>query len=70
MLEQINQDLIDKYETFLSLKKELDTLYHYRFAIYKHSNGIEWVEACDKLSDILMKIKVVHVEKVELLGKE
>lgn len=64
---KIDKELIDKYEMYLSLKKEFDTLYRYRFTITHSCEKGRRGEYVDPLSRIIYAEKEGWIEDAEII---
>lgn len=64
----IGNQLIERYERFIGLQNEMYEVYRYRHAIVRN-DVTQWVEATDRLSHILWKMKERWIERPELIEK-
>jgi hypothetical protein len=64
----IDQDMLDKYELYKKLKKEMNQIYQYKFARALY-NTTQWHESTDKLYDIIYKQQEHMIERPKLMKK-
>lgn len=70
---KIDNELIERYKLYRALKYEMDKIYRYKWGACKWNKEkgwsleTEWIEATDKLSDILYKKIECLIENPEII---
>ena len=66
-MNNLDSEMMERYELYLVLKKEMDKVYRYRWPTPMCDDTTRWMEGVDKLSVILWKHKESWIEKPELI---